>query len=299
MRLGVVILPEFSWSTAQGLWRRAEDLGFHHAWTYDHLAWRSLRDAPWFGAIPTLTAAATATRRIRLGTLVASPNFRHPVPFARELVALDDISGGRFTLGIGAGGTGWDATMLGQAPWSSRERCGRFAEFTSLLDRLLREPATSYAGRFYSANEARTYPGCAQQPRIPFAIAATGPRGMHVAATYGDTWVTIGDRLAERPQPAEEGVRVVREQMLRLDETCEEIGRNPASLRRLVLAGPCLDGGLASVEAFRNTTGLYAAAGVTDFVVHWPRRDEPYAADLKVFERIVSSGVPSSLGTLA
>ena len=91
MHLGVLILPEFPWATAQSVWRRAEELGFEHAWTYDHLAWRSFRDLTWFAAVPTLTAAAMATERIRLGTLVASPNFRHPVPFAKELVALDDI----------------------------------------------------------------------------------------------------------------------------------------------------------------------------------------------------------------
>src|SRR4029450_181145 len=154
MRLGVVILPELPWPDARMQWRRAEELGFDHAWTYDHLAWRSLRDAPWFGAVPTLAAAAAVTGRIRLGTLVASPNFRHPVPFARELVTLDDVSGGRFTLGIGAGGTGWDATMIGQTPWSRRERAERFVEFVELLDRLLREPATSHEGRFYSAKDA-------------------------------------------------------------------------------------------------------------------------------------------------
>jgi alkanesulfonate monooxygenase SsuD/methylene tetrahydromethanopterin reductase-like flavin-dependent oxidoreductase (luciferase family) len=153
MRLGVLILPEFRWPTAQSLWRRAEMLGFDHAWTYDHLAWRSLRDSAWFGAVPTLTAAAMATERIRLGTLVASPNFRHPVPLAKELMTLDDISGGRLTLGVGAGGEGWDATMLGQAAWSRRGRADRFAEFVDLLDRLLREPVTSYHGRFYSADE--------------------------------------------------------------------------------------------------------------------------------------------------
>jgi hypothetical protein len=89
VRLGVVILPELRRAELVSTWRRAEELGFDHAWTYDHLAWRSLRDSPWFGAIPTLVAAATATTRIRLGTLVASPNFRHPVSFARELIALD------------------------------------------------------------------------------------------------------------------------------------------------------------------------------------------------------------------
>src|SRR4030095_12172127 len=101
MRIGAVILPEFRWSTPRKLWRHAEELGFDHVWTYDHLAWRSLRDSPWFGAIPTLSAAATATQRIRLGTLVASPNFRHPVPLARELITLDDISSGRITFAIG------------------------------------------------------------------------------------------------------------------------------------------------------------------------------------------------------
>jgi alkanesulfonate monooxygenase SsuD/methylene tetrahydromethanopterin reductase-like flavin-dependent oxidoreductase (luciferase family) len=289
VRLGVVILPELPWPDARVQWRRAEELGFDHAWTYDHLAWRSLRDVPWFGAVPTLAAAATVTDRIRLGTLVASPNFRHPVPFARELVTLDDVSRGRLTLGIGAGGTGWDATMLGQAPWSARERGERFVEFVELLDRLLREAETSYDGRFYSAKEARTYPGCIQRPRIPFAIAATGRHGMQLAAAHGDTWVTTGDRVAERPLPADAGVKVVREQMARLDEACVQAGRDPASLRRLVLTGPCLDGGLASIDAFRHTIGVYAAAGVTDLVVHWPRPEHPYAGELPVFERIISS----------
>src|SRR6266516_965307 len=95
MRIGVLILPELPWSTAQSLWRRAEELGFDHAWTYDHLAWRSLRDAPWCGAMPTLAAAAGVTTRMRLGTLVASSNFRHPVSFAREIITLDDVSAGR------------------------------------------------------------------------------------------------------------------------------------------------------------------------------------------------------------
>ena len=288
VRLGVVILPELRWSVAQSVWRRAEELGLDHAWTYDHLAWRSLRDSAWFGAVPTLTAASMATERIRLGTLVASPNFRHPVPFATELVTLDDISGGRLTLGIGAGGDGWDATMLGQVAWSPAERAQRFAEFLELTDRLLREPATSFRGRFYSADEARTYPGCVQRPRIPFAVAAIGPRGMRLAATYGETWVTNGDRNRAATLGAEEGAAVVGEQMARLDESCVEVGRDPASLRRLVLSGPRLDAGLTSIEAFRHTVGCYADVGVTDFVVHWPRPQEPYAGDVTTFERILS-----------
>ncbi|MEV3930954.1 LLM class flavin-dependent oxidoreductase [Streptomyces sp. NPDC049944] len=72
MRLSTVILPIYRWAEGQKIWRQAEDLGFHAAYTYDHLSWRSFRDGPWFGAIPTLTAAATLTQRMRLGTLVTS-----------------------------------------------------------------------------------------------------------------------------------------------------------------------------------------------------------------------------------
>jgi alkanesulfonate monooxygenase SsuD/methylene tetrahydromethanopterin reductase-like flavin-dependent oxidoreductase (luciferase family) len=289
VRLGVVILPELRWTSAQSQWTRAEELGFDHAWTYDHLAWRSLRDSPWFGAIPTLTAAALSTKRIRLGTLVASPNFRHPVPFAKELMTLDDVCGGRLTLGVGSGGEGWDATMLGQAAWSRAERAERFLEFVELLDRLLREPAASYRGRFYSAEEARTYPGCVQRPRIPFAVAAAGPRAMRLAATFGQSWVTTGD---PRRQPAADvpaGVRVVRDQIARLEELCSHAGRDPESLGRLVLTGPLLDPGLGSVEEFADTVGRYEEIGVTDLVVHWPRSEEPYAGDLETFEGIFSS----------
>src|SRR4249919_180286 len=125
MRVGIVILPDQRWAVAAGRWQRAEQLGFDHAWTYDHLGWRDLVDGPWFDAVGTLTAAATVTSRIRLGTLVASPNFRHPVHFARELTGLDDISDGRVLLGIGAGGIGFDSAVLGWPALSPRERADR------------------------------------------------------------------------------------------------------------------------------------------------------------------------------
>ena len=292
MRVGVVILPEHPWLEAREVWRRAEELGFDHAWTYDHLAWRSLRDAPWFGAIPTLTAAATATERIRLGPLVASPNFRHPVSFAKELTSLDDISSGRLTLGIGSGGVGWDATVLGEPQWSPRERADRFAEFVELTDRLLREPETSFEGRFYSADGARTYPGCTQRPRVPFAVAATGPRAMQLAATYADTWVTTGDRWNDRLLSSAEGASFVRQQMDRLETACERAGREPSSIARLALTGVSLDPGLVSADAFEETLGRYGEAGITDFVVHWPRPEPPFAGDISDFERICSRLTP-------
>lgn len=280
MRLGVLILPEDRWSIAMHRWTRAEDLGFDHAWTYDHLAWGELRDKPWFGSGPVLAAASVVTSRIRLGTLVASPNFRHPVPFAREVLTLDDLSEGRLSLGVGAGGQGWDATILGNPAWPMAERMDRFSEFVALLDQLLTHRAVDFAGRYWSAHGARGHPGCIQQPRVPFAIAATGSKAMRVAARYASTWVTNGERSHEGlPLRADDGATVVARQRRLLEEACEAEDRDPATIDTLVLTGPRLDPGLDSLDTFRATREAYAAVGVTDLVVHWPRREPPYAGD--------------------
>src|SRR3954471_19509210 len=172
MRLGVVVLPEERWADARQQWQQLDTWGFHSAWTYDHLAWRSLADGTWFATVPVLAAAALVTSTIRLGTFVASPNFRHPAPFAKELMTLDDLSGGRFQLGVGAGGDGCDATVLGEPARPAGRRVSRFAEFVELLDALLTQATTTYAGEWYRAVEARTVPGCVQQPRLPFVVAA-------------------------------------------------------------------------------------------------------------------------------
>jgi alkanesulfonate monooxygenase SsuD/methylene tetrahydromethanopterin reductase-like flavin-dependent oxidoreductase (luciferase family) len=287
VRIGVLILPEDRWPVAAEKWRRAEKLGFDHAWTYDHIAWGDLRDGSWFASIPTLTAAAMVTDHIRLGTLVASPNFRHPVPFARELVTLDDITRGRLTLGLGSGGHGWDATVLGQESWSEAERADRFMEFVHLLDRLLRHPEVTFRGRYWTAQEARTYPGSIQEPRIPFAIAATGPISMRVAAKHASVWVTNGDRAHQGPPLGpDEGASVIAGQLGRFERICDEEGRDPTTVDCLVLTGPRLASGLQSPEAFEEVKSAYAAVGVTDLVFHWPRSSEPYAGDDSILERV-------------
>ena len=91
MRHGIVILPQYDWPEAARRWRRAEELGFDHAWTYDHLSWRGLAGERWHATIPTLTAAATVTERIGLGLFVASPNFRHPALLAKDVPEHDGV----------------------------------------------------------------------------------------------------------------------------------------------------------------------------------------------------------------
>ncbi|MEU7281304.1 LLM class flavin-dependent oxidoreductase [Streptomyces sp. NPDC045431] len=292
MRLSTVILPYRRWHEGgRDAWLRAEQLGFHAAYTYDHLSWRvPFRDGPWFGAIPTLTAAAAATGRMRLGTMVTSPNFRHPVPLAKELITLDDVSGGRVTLGIGAGGIGFDATALAREPWSPRERADRFGEFVPLLDRLLTEGTVTHGGRFYSAHEAQNIPGCVQRPRLPFAVAATGPRGLKLAARHGQAWVTTGDpKLAETGTP-EESREAIRGQLERLAKACADVGRDVAELDKVLLTGFTPEGGtvLESVDAFVDFAGRHRELGFTEIVVHTPIPETRFAADSAVFERIAT-----------
>lgn len=294
LRLSTVILPIHRWREGgRNRWMRAEELGFHAAYTYDHLSWRTFRDGPWFGAIPTLTAAATATERLRLGTLVTSPNFRHPVTLAKELISLDDVSGGRITLGIGAGGNGFDATALGQGAWTPTERADRFGEFLPLLDRLLTEGAVTEHGTHYSAHEVRNVPGCVQRPRLPFAVAATGPRGLKLAARYGQAWVTTGDpKLYEEGTP-EQSVDALRRQIEKLYKACAEGGRDTAELGKILLTGftPDRSRPLESLDAFVDFAGRHQELGFTEIVIHWPIADSDFAADQAVFEKIATEAV--------
>ncbi|MFI5756119.1 LLM class flavin-dependent oxidoreductase [Streptomyces sp. NPDC051569] len=294
LRLSTVILPVRRWlDGGRDEWQRAERLGFHTAYTYDHLSWRTFRDGPWFGAVPTLTAAAAATGRIRLGTLVTSPNFRHPVTLAKDLISLDDISGGRVSLGIGAGGTGFDATALGQEEWTPKERADRFAEFVPLLDRLLSEDSVTYDGTFYSAVEARGIPGCVQRPRLPFAVAATGPRGMRLAARHGQAWVTTGDpKLFETGTP-EQSREAIRGQIERLGKACAEIGREASGVEKILLTGftPDRGGPMESLDAFVDFAGRHFELGITEIVIHAPIPDSDFAADQGVFERIATEAL--------
>src|SRR3954447_15795737 len=273
MRVGIIILPDQRWSVARSRWQRAEEYGFDHAWTYDHIGWRNLVEGPWFDAVPTLVAAAQVTSRIRLGTLVASANFRHPVHFAREITALDDISGGRVLLGLGAGGAGFDEAVLGQPPLPVRARVDRFAEFLELLDTLLRtgDPVT-WSGRYYSAVAARSLPGCVQSPRVPFVVAGNGPRSMALAARYGQGWITAGTA-----DDLDAWWRMVAAASATFEQALAAAGREPSSVDRFLSLDSAPVFSLASVDAFTDAAGRAAELGFTDIITHWPRPQGWYA----------------------
>ncbi|MEU5159467.1 LLM class flavin-dependent oxidoreductase [Streptomyces sp. NPDC020875] len=289
LRHGVVILPEHRWETARRTWVRAEELGFDHVWTYDHLMWRWLRDDPWFSVVPTLTAAAATTRRITVGTLVASPAYRHPVPFAKEMMTLDDIAGGRLICGIGAGAGGFDDEVLGEATPAPAERADRFAEFVELTDQLLSKPATSYEGRYFRCRDVAMRPGCLQRPRIPLAIAATGPRGLRLAARHADIWITAGRPGWGEPLPYERALSGLAAQSAALDAACAAVGRDPASLRRMVVTGAMITRTLDSAESYADACGRFGAVGFTDVVTHWPRPGFPYQGRPEVLDEIAAA----------
>jgi alkanesulfonate monooxygenase SsuD/methylene tetrahydromethanopterin reductase-like flavin-dependent oxidoreductase (luciferase family) len=274
VRVGVLLLPTDPWPATVERAQRLEAMGYDHLWTYDHLSWRRYRERAWYAALPWLTGVAAATSRLRLGTMVASPVFRHPLSLAKETMTLDHVSGGRLTLGLGVGGTGFDATVLGLPPLAPAARVSRFAEFVGVVDRLLREPAVSHRGTYYTIDDARMHPGCVQQPRVPLAVAAGGPKTLALVARHADAWITYGDTLHNDKTP--EGTeRAVRRQIDELHAACDAVDRDPTTIERIYLIGNTEERPLASVGAFTDFCGRYAALGFTDFVYHHPRPDDP------------------------
>jgi alkanesulfonate monooxygenase SsuD/methylene tetrahydromethanopterin reductase-like flavin-dependent oxidoreductase (luciferase family) len=298
MRLGVLILPDTSWAENVRRWRLADELGFDSAWTYDHIWWRGLRDSAWFAAIPVLSAAAAVTERIRIGLMVASPNFRHPVMTAKEAIALDDISAGRFTLGVGSGApSAGDAEVLGGQQLSVTERSARFHEFVELTSALLDSPTLSWQGRYYAASEARMLPGSVQHPRLPLAVAASGRSGAELAARLGDAWITAGPANWMGGYTAEECLAAVTKQLRQLRQAGERLGRNVEVMDRIMIVTPMAGDPLTSTKECLRIAEDYAGIGMTHLVIHWPRQSGIYAGDERVLHDIAAEVLPQ-LATL-
>jgi len=290
VRVGVCIIPTDPWPVAVAQARHVEALGFDHLWTYDHLSWRRYRGRRWFAAIPWLTGIAAATSRVRLGTMVASPNMRHPVTLAQDVVTADHVSDGRFILGVGAGGVGFDATVFGAEPLAPAQLVARLAEFVELLDLLFREPTVSYDGAYYSVHDACIRPASVQQPRVPLAIAAAGPRSLGLVARHADAWITILGPSELTPAGAES---IVRTRTAQLEDACAAIGRDPGSIQRIYLVGDTGERPLAGAGAFADFAGRYAELGFTDVVFHHPRTDDSvWNEPERIVEEIATEVLP-------
>jgi alkanesulfonate monooxygenase SsuD/methylene tetrahydromethanopterin reductase-like flavin-dependent oxidoreductase (luciferase family) len=287
VRVGLVILPSDPWNVARRQWEWAEDAGFSTGWTYDHIRWGGMPDGPWYSAIPVLSAAAVVTRRLRLGTLVATPNFRHPVALAREAITLDDLSEGRLDLGLGPGTEGHDASILGQTPWSRRERLARFEEFVDVLSTVVNGAArarTSMRTPHYAAVDAPSTPGTRQHP-LPLTIAAGGRSGLAVAAKHGQQWVTIGPTGTSERTP-DSILQSVHRQVEMLAEACRTMERDmPAKVLLWTPTEPVI----SSTDQFDELAAPYAGLGFDEIVLHHPDQTGPYAGSSKVFERIAAA----------
>lgn len=293
-RIGVCLLPEYPWEEAAEKWRRIEALGAAHGWTYDHITWGGLPDSPWRSTFPFLTAAALTTTSLPLGTFVATPNFRHPALLAKDVVTLDEISGGRVLLGLGAGGN-TDAHILG-ASHTRGERTRRFAEFVPLLDRLLTEDTIDHEGEFYTVNNARGLPGCARQPRAPFLVAANGPLSMRVAAAWGEGWVTTGPQTGPAPELSGDPQAQLEAWWGEVGALARKLTEVEAEYRRPGAAPLArylsLDAGgppaLTSAAFAREQIARAGELGFTDVIVHWPRPEPPYQGTEAALEELFS-----------
>jgi alkanesulfonate monooxygenase SsuD/methylene tetrahydromethanopterin reductase-like flavin-dependent oxidoreductase (luciferase family) len=288
VRIGLVILPTDRWAEARQQWEWADAVGFQTAWTYDHVRWSGMPDGPWHAAVPVLAAAAGVTARVRLGTLVATPNFRHPVTLARDALALDDVSAGRLDLGLGPGSVGLDATALGQEPWTPAERMARFDEFLQVLQPIVEGgPAarTTLRTTHYTADGAPSTPGALQRP-LPLTIAAGGAKGMRLAARHGQSWVTVGP-TGPGPRTPEALLQAVRRQLPLLEDACRAEGRDPASIGKVVLFMP-IEPAITSIGQFEELAGPYAELGFDQFVVHHPDQTGPFGGDVRTFEQFAA-----------
>lgn len=210
-----------TWSEIRAVARDLDALGFDTLWTADHLQ-RRVADRPPFGfweCWTILAAAAEATRRISIGPLVANTAFRNPGLLARMAATLDEVSGGRLILGLGAGVPATDAswTSFGFEP---ERHVARHEEAVEIVARLLREPPVTHDGRFYRTVDADVLPR-GPRDRIPIWVAAKRPRTLRIAARWADA-VNVNVPLAG----AGDAAAIVRDAA----EACVAVGRDPASL---------------------------------------------------------------------
>jgi alkanesulfonate monooxygenase SsuD/methylene tetrahydromethanopterin reductase-like flavin-dependent oxidoreductase (luciferase family) len=236
LRIGVQ-LPEVerhvAWAEYLAMARAAEEVGFDSVWVGDHLLYRAdgrEPRGPW-DAWSVLAAIAGTTERVGLGPLVACTAFAAPGLLARKAAAVQEISGGRLVLGIGAG---WNETEFRAFGVPFDHRATRFAESFEIIRRLLAGERVTYEGRFERVRDAVLLPMPDTSP--PLMIGSTGERVLRTALPHADAWNIWYDLYGNTPEGfAAENARIT--------GLVREAGRRPSDVVRSATVFVTLDGG--------------------------------------------------------
>src|SRR5450759_215572 len=242
--LGVgVQLPEVErevrWPELRAIARTAEQAGFDSVWLGDHLLYRypsGETRGPW-EAWTALAGLAEATERVVLGPLVAATAFHSPFMLAKQAATVDEISGGRLVLGLGAGWNDTEFAALG-APFD--HRVSRFEEAFTIVRTLLASGYIDFAGEFFTAREAELLPRPAGAGGPPILIGSSGPRMLAATLPYVTAWNAWYADTGNRP----EGVGRLR---AIVDESAVAVGRDPAEIERPVAVQVRMEGGTGRI----------------------------------------------------
>jgi probable F420-dependent oxidoreductase len=242
LRVGIQ-LPEVErevrWPEYVAMARAAEDVGFDTLWLGDHLLYRygdgSTR-GPW-EVWTMLSALAASTSRIRLGPLVAATAFHVPPMLAKLAATVDEISGGRLILGLGAG---WNETEFRAFGFPFDHRISRFEEAFTIIRTLLREGAIDFDGRFFQARDCELRPKPARPGGPPLMVGSVGPRMLEITLPHVALW-NVWYRDSDNSPAGLEPI------LQELEAACRKVGRDPASLEKTSAVLVQLPGGTGRV----------------------------------------------------
>jgi probable F420-dependent oxidoreductase len=175
----------------QELARKAEDLGFSTLLLPDHFGRQ-------MSPLPALQAAAHATRRLKVGTIVLDNDFRHPVVLAKDIATMDVMTDGRVELGIGAGWMEADYRWSGLPFDPPGVRVARLGEAVQIIRALFAEGPVTFEGQYYQVQELEGFPKPVQRPRLPILIAGSRKRMLTLAAQHADIVGIEDQQFAER-----------------------------------------------------------------------------------------------------
>lgn len=278
-----MVPPIHPWSVLDGDVRWAEQVGYDTLYVYDHLTHPTV-PGRWLGeAFATLAAAAGATERIGLGTLVASATLHSPVSLARRAGTVQDVSGGRLVLGLGAGSPRCAAADRGD-DMTAKQMVDRLEDVVVGLQAVW-EGATEWTGRTRSFRGLETTALPQGVTRPPLVLAAHGPRTLRLAARYADAWNTYGGPEAVALEPGEYWALIAR-QCARMDDICAEAGR---SVPRSLLLGYGQVRPADSVPSYLEAIERAGELGFDELVVYGPQHEgDPFASDAAVHERVLA-----------